>query len=113
MSKDLTHRERASRNIVESFEKHYPKSVSQHETKQIQQAKSSLASNIRTTNDNIRLLMAAQSKLKKQLQEKSVSERNEQSVARYRRSKADHRWVIGEKSKNLEKDNKENKLIGD
>jgi len=113
MSKDLTHRERASRNIVESFEKHYPKSVSQHETKQIQQAKSSLASNIKTTNDNIRLLMAAQSKLKKQLQEKSVSERNEQSVARYRRSKADHRWVIGEKSKNLEKDNKEIKLFGD
>lgn len=119
MSKDLTHRERASRNIVQSFEKHYPKSVSQHETEQIETAKTSLSNNIKTTNDNIRLLMAAQSKLKKQLHEKSSSERNEQNVARYRRSKADHRWVIGEKSKNLQdniinlNDNKVLKVKGD
>lgn len=119
MSKDLTHRERASRNIVQSFEKHYPKSVSQHETEQIRTAKASLSTNIKTTNDNIRLLMAAQSKLKKQLHEKSSSERNEQNVARYRRSKADHRWVIGEKSKNLQdniinlNDNKVLKVKGD
>jgi len=100
MSKDLTHRERASRNIVQSFEKHYPKSVSLHESKQIESAKASLAGNIKTTNDNIRLLMAAQNKLKLQLNEKSSTEKNEQSVARYRRSKADHRWVVGsEKSK--------------
>ena len=63
--------------------------------------------------------MAAQSKLKKQLHEKSSSERNEQNVARYRRSKADHRWVIGEKSKNLQdniinlNDNKVLKVKGD
>merc|ERR1712186_76625 len=70
---DLTHRERASRNIVNSFEKHYPKSVSVHESRQIESAKASLAGNIKTTNDNIRLLMAAQNKLKLQLSEKSSS----------------------------------------
>merc|ERR1719378_1846395 len=103
MSKDLTHRERPSRNIVQSFEKHYPKSVSQHETKQIQSAKTSLTNNITTTNDNIRLLMAAQAKLQRQLKDKAASERNEQQVARYRRSKADHRWVISNEKSKLNK----------
>jgi len=96
MSGDLTTRERANRNIVKSFERHFPASVSEHETAQIQSAKKSLAKSIEKTNNNLKILMQAQEKLKKQLRDKTLSEQNETCVSRYRRQKADHRWVIDE-----------------
>jgi len=99
MSGDLTHRERANRNIVKSFERHYPSSVSKYETDQVDAAKKSLKKSIHRTSDNIKILLAAQEKLKKQLKDKTYSEQNEQSVARFRRSKADHRWVIDSNKK--------------
>jgi len=96
MSGDLTTRERSNRNIVKSFERHYPNSVSSHENAQIDGGKKSLQKSIKTTNENLRILMQAQSKLQQQLKDKAMSEQNETKVSRYRRQKADHRWVIDE-----------------
>jgi len=96
MSGDLTTRERSNRNIVKSFERHYPNSVSNHENSQILGGKKSLKTSISTTNGNLKILMQAQEKLQKQLRDKTLSEQNETRVSRYRRQKSDHRWVIDE-----------------
>jgi hypothetical protein len=94
MSGDLTSREKCNRTIVQSFERHYPQAVSSHEQNQLSGAKNSLSKSIKTSENNIALLLAAQRKLNEQFLHKKKSEQNEQVVARFRRSKADHRWVM-------------------
>jgi len=94
MSGDLTTREKADRFIVQSFERHFPNSVSQHEKNQLEMAEKSLKKSITQSENNIKLLMAAHNKLSQQLNHKMKSETNEANVARFRRSKANHRWVI-------------------
>lgn len=94
MSGDLTTREQANRVIVQSFERHYPTSVSTHEQTQLARAKNSLSKSVKKSENNIALLLAAQRKLNEQFLHKKKSEQNENTVARFRRSKADHRWVL-------------------
>lgn len=71
--------------------------MSNHEATQLKNAKNSLAKSIRHSENNIALLLAANKKLNEQLLDKTKSERNEMKVARFRRCKADHRWVLENK----------------
>merc|ERR1712004_209820 len=98
MERDITHREHPRRVMVQSYEKHYPSSVSRHENNVTGAARNHLQSNIQTTENNIKLLLQAQKQIARQLDDKTKSEQNEKKVSHYRRNKADRRWVLEPKS---------------
>ena len=98
MERDITHREHPRRAMVQSYEKHFPNSVSRHENNVTSAARKHLQSDIQTTERNIKLLLQAQKQIARQLDDKTKSEQNETKVSHYRRNKADHRWVLEPKS---------------
>lgn len=92
-SMDMTTRERLDRPTVRTYQRHPGTQLS--EAQQIIQGSNGLEASLEAINRNIGMLGITQDRLRDDIADKHKGAQVDASIVRYRRRKANHRWVVG------------------
>lgn len=92
-SMDLTTRERLDRPTVRSYQRHPGTQLA--EAQEIIEGNYGLEASLDAIGRNVGMLRITQQRLKEDIRDKQVGTDVDANIVRYRRRKANHRWVVG------------------
>lgn len=90
---DLTTRERLDRPTVRSYQRHPGTQLA--EAQKIIEGNYGLEASLDAIGRNVGMLRITQQRLKEDIRDKQVGTDVDANIVRYRRRKANHRWVVG------------------